>query len=53
MDDLGDNFSALMEAPNMKVTLNLLNIIGGVFAGVGTPINYYQLISKGGSISIT
>jgi carbonic anhydrase len=53
MDGKGDNFSASMEAPNMAVTLSLSNIVGGVFAAVGTPINYYQFISKGGSISVT
>jgi carbonic anhydrase len=53
MDGKGDNFSASMEAPNMAVTLTLSSIVGGAFAAVGTPINFYQLVSKGGSISVT
>ena len=37
----------------MAVTLTLTNIVGGVFAAIGTPANYYQMIGKGGSISFT
>lgn len=53
VDGKGDNWSSSVEAPNMAVTLTLTNIAGGVFAAIGTPANYYQMIGKGGSISFT
>jgi len=49
----GDNFDATMSGQSMSFTVTIKDIVDNVFAGIGTPANYYQISGDGGSISLT